>query len=67
MTTTEDILRAAGFTEVPEGVPGSGKTKVHLVIGDGSKAARVLDFKYRSTEETVVDGYKSLKERFVKL
>jgi hypothetical protein len=66
MTTTEDILRAAGFTEVPEGVPGSGKTKVPLVIGDGSKAARVLGFKYRSAEEMVVDGYKSLKERFAK-
>ena len=66
MTTAEDILRAAGFTEVPEGVPGSGKTKAPLIIGDGSKAARILGFKYRSAEEMVVDGYKSLKERFVK-
>jgi len=62
----KDILRAAGFTEVPEGIPGSGKTTVPLVIVDGSKASRVLGIKYHTFEEVVVDGYKSLKERFAK-
>ena len=66
MTIAEDILRAAGFTEVPEGIPGSGKTKVYLVIVDGSKASRVLGFEYYTAEEMIVDGHKSLKERFAK-
>ncbi|KAF9507606.1 hypothetical protein BS47DRAFT_1385067 [Hydnum rufescens UP504] len=58
----KDILREAGFTEIPEGVPGSGKTTVPDVIADGSKVTRVLGIKYRSHEEMVVDTYKSLKE-----
>jgi len=59
----KDILTEAGFTEVAEGTPGSGKTHVPEVFVDGSKATRLLGVTYRQLEEVTVDMYKSLKER----
>jgi len=57
----KDILRASGYSKVPEGVPGSGQGNVPLVIADGSKVERVLGFKYHSAQTTVVDMYENLR------
>ena len=64
MVTIEDILRAQGYSQIPEGVPGSGRTKVPLIIADGSKVTRALGFEYHPTKTTILDMYKNLKERF---
>jgi len=58
-----DILHDAGVEDIPKGFPGCDKD-TKFIYHDGSKAERVLKFKYIDTKDTVVDTLRSVRKRF---
>ena len=60
---TDDILRDAEVQNVAKGHPGCDKD-TKFIYHDGSKAERVLGFKYIDTRDTVIDTLQSVRKRF---
>ena len=58
-----EVAQAAKLPDLPEGYPGAATATVHHK-DDATKSEKILGMKYRSIEETVVDGLNSLRERF---
>jgi len=59
-----DELRAAGVPGIAEGTPGSYVGKTAQYGFDGTKAERVLGFKYRPILESVQAGIEAVRARF---
>lgn len=60
-----EVAQKAKLPDLPEGYPGAAAGVVHHK-DDASKSEKILGMKYRSIDETVVDGINSLRERFPK-
>ncbi|TFL00648.1 D-lactaldehyde dehydrogenase [Pterulicium gracile] len=49
--------------DVPKGVTGAGKEATHIIKYDASKAAKVLNLKYTSAEQSLKDTFEDYAQR----